>query len=72
MLNKLPDHAPDGRVNYNYNLASDLGNFIPGTEKLFHGKLTEDLYLINYHDKSKVICLGKGERTLTWATHLEI
>ena len=39
---------------------------------MFHGKITEDLYLINYHDKNKVIGLGKGKRTLTWATHLEV
>jgi hypothetical protein len=68
----LPDHAPDGRVNYNYNLASDLGNFIPGTERLFHGKLSEDLYLINYHDKNVNLGINKGKRTMKWATHLEV
>ena len=35
-------------------------------KKLFHGKLKEDLWLINYHDKAKPLGLGKGERTLSW------
>jgi hypothetical protein len=72
VLNKLPEYIPDDRVNYNYNLANDLGNFIPGTEKLFHGKLSEDLYLINYHDKNLNLGINKGERTMKWATHLEV
>ena len=54
-----------------WNISSQK-NFISGGEKLFHGKLKEDLWLINYHDKAKPLGLGKGERTLSWATHLEL
>ncbi len=28
--------------------------------------------MINYHDKNKIVGSGKGERTLAWATHLEV
>ena len=72
LLNKLPDHIPNGRIDYTDRFSSSLKNFSPGTERLFHGKITEDLYLINYHDKNKIIGLGEGKRTLTWATHLEV
>ena len=64
------DKVPEGRVDYSKKFVADLDNFISGGEKLFHGKLKEDLWLINYHDKAKPLGLGKGERTLSWATHL--
>ena len=72
VLNKLPNYVPEGRIDYSRKFSVDIENYDPGTEKLFHGKVAEDLYLINYHDKNKIVGLGKGERTLAWATHLEV
>ena len=71
IIAKLPE-VPEGRVDYSRKFAADLENFIPGTERLFSGKLTEDLYVINFHDKNLPIGFGEGRRTLSWGTHIEI
>lgn len=72
----LSEEISVGRGDYSKNFLPDLKNFQAGTSKLHHGKLQEDLYLVNIHDKDKKLVFnsnpGPDERTLQWGTHLEV
>lgn len=66
--NKLLEGTiPENRIDYRYGFLEDLINFENKDVHLFHGKLKEDLCLVNYHDKSKPLGIGPGTRSMRWA-----
>lgn len=59
-------------MGYTKGFFESLENFEKGTSKLHSGKLKEDLYLVNCHDKNKILGAKENGRTMEWATHLEV
>ena len=69
--NKIPKGSYDHREVF----ASEktLKNFKRGTAKLHTGPLQEDLYIINFHDSSKILGKrGADGRSLMWFTHVNV